>query len=154
MVGILPKGSGKDVQENLSTFFYDIGQVAGQTDEMEQAGSSRMGLWMKSIEMTANKPFFGYGPDAAEVDEICNFSYWRPHNEYLQHALYLGIPGLFFYLAALLGIGINRWKKLRMLSPMQVVAGGCVVTYLISACFGNTMFYTTPYFWMFLGFLL
>ena len=104
--------------------------------------------------MTANKPFFGYGPDAAEVDEICNFSYWRPHNEYLQHALYLGIPGLFFYLAALLGIGINRWKKLRVLSPMQVVAGGCVVTYLISACFGNTMFYTTPYFWMFLGFLL
>lgn len=152
--GVLPKGHGKDVGQNLDTLLWDIEQVADRTNEMEHAGSSRMGLWIASGEMIAQKPILGYGPDSAEVDEIQNFQYWRPHNEYLQHALYLGIPGLLFYLVGLVLICRNRWKKLSDLSEMQVVAGGCVMTYLISACFGNTMFYTTPYFWMFLAFLL
>ena len=29
-----------------------------------------------------------------------------------------------------------------------------VITYLISSMFGNSMFYTTPYFFIFLGYLM
>ena len=31
------------------------------------------------------------------------------------------------------------------------VMAGCALAYAAGACFGNSMYYTTPYFYMFLG---
>lgn len=120
----------------------------------DDAGSGRIGLWKQAVKYIEKKPVFGYGPEGLVLPYfIDGFENDRPHNEYLQHAAFLGIPGLVFYLAALVTIFVHCIKKIRRLSPYMLVAGGIVFAYCVSAFFGNTMYYTTPYYFIFLGVL-
>ena len=64
---------------------------------------------------------------------------------------YLGIPGLLLYLGALISLAAARWKNLTELEPMVLAVSGVMIVYLMSACFGNPMFNTFPFFWMFYG---
>ena len=43
---------------------------------------------------------------------------------------------------------VRRIKNLKNLTNMQLVFIAVTCTYLISAFWGNTMYYTVPYFWM------
>jgi len=75
----------------------------------------------------------------------------RPDNEFIQYAVFLGIPGLAFYLLALISMFIKQWLQMKKLDVTTIVSAGCVVAYLVSSMFGNSMFYTTPYLFMFLA---
>lgn len=46
------------------------------------------------------------------------------------------------------GVITNVFKKLELTT---IAAAGCVIAYAVCAFTGNTMFYTTPYMFMFLG---
>ena len=53
------------------------------------------------------------------------------------------------------GIIIKRSvKNFNIEDTVQVVSLFVIIAYLISAMFGNSMFYTSPYFFVFLGFLM
>ena len=55
----------------------------------------------------------------------------------------------------LFGIIIKRnIKDLNIENRVQVISLGIVISYLISAMFGNSMYYTSPYFFVFLGYLM
>ena len=102
--------------------------------------------------MIPKRPVFGYGPEM--LDEELAEVMWvdRPDNELIQYGIFLGIPGLAFYLISLIWLFVNQWKKINDLDTITIVAAGCVIGYLISSLFGNSMFYTTPYFFMILAF--
>ena len=75
----------------------------------------------------------------------------RPHNAFLQTGVFLGIPAMLAYLAALILLAWKQWKRLKALRTSTLIAAGGTVTYLISSFFGVPMFYTTPYLFLCLG---
>jgi len=132
----------------------DVGKVITDDSTADAAGTGRWRLWKTTSDFILDRPVFGYGAEGlinkyAELGFIND----RPANEYIQYAAFFGIPSLIFYLLALFSIFIVCMKNLKTLKPITLAIGGCVLAYAISACFGNTMYYTTVYFYMFLGLL-
>jgi O-antigen ligase len=75
----------------------------------------------------------------------------RPENEYIQYMVFMGIPGLVMYMGALISMMICQLKKIKKMELITIASAGCALAYAAGACFGNSMYYTTPYFYMFLG---
>ena len=161
--GIVSAIGSWDIGADMAKMASDIGVAAAKiggdtTQETEEAfnkiGSSRGVLWRYAWQFACERPIFGYGPD-------CFFDLYylktgvlnqRPHNEFLQIAASLGFPALGFYLAGLGSLFVRFIKRFKALSPLQLTLFVCVLSYLISSFFGNTMYYTSPYFFMLLGF--
>ena len=59
---------------------------------------------------------------------------------------------MLLYLSALVSLAAKQLRKLKELSPTTVMAMVVVIGYFASSLFGNTMFNTSLYFWMMLGF--
>jgi hypothetical protein len=109
-----------------------------------------MTLWRDTIQRITERPIFGFGPEGLVGDhEITNGG--SPHNEFLQIAAFLGIPGLLLYLSAIFSLAYKQIRQAKALSPMVVVAIGATGAYLFSSCFGNPVFNSVPYFWLFFG---
>lgn len=124
----------------------------GKEQQLLKIGSNRGILWVNAIRFIKQKPIFGYGPDnLGEVYLKAGADNDRPHNELLQFAASLGIPAAVFYilgLACLLFMFIRKFKYINM----EVLCIYCVIgAYLVSSMFGNTMFYTSPFYFMLLG---
>jgi O-antigen ligase len=128
-------------------------QLANDTDNLTDAsGSGRWILWKTTFEAILEKPLLGYGPEGmAWVFDAQGLNNDRPHNELLQYAASLGIPGLLCYLSALVLLWRKFWKARKQADLVLLTAACTVVAYFISSLVGNTMFYTTPYYFMFLG---
>ena len=126
--------------------------TARQSACVDTIGSGRGALWRLGIQFSIDRPFLGYGPDNLGAQySLAGIGTDRPHNELIQIAASLGIPALIFYLvglAALFSVFIKNFKKFS-LAEFSVFAA--VGGYLFSSLFGNTMYYTTPYFYMMLG---
>ena len=126
----------------------EIEEIA-QGEVNGDAGSGRIELWQGALQFIGERPLVGYGPDnLKEKYNQLGINRSKTHNEYLQYMAECGIPTLIFYLVALLILYVRRIKNLKNLTNMQLVFMGIVSAYLISALFGNTMYYTVPYFWM------
>ena len=76
-----------------------------------------------------------------------------PHNEYLQIAANLGIPGIALWLAALLSCFAFAVKNLKKLSGGALVAGMAVLVYCVSAFVGISIPVTTYQLFLFAGML-
>jgi len=121
----------------------------------EKAGSKRIGLWINGIRFFMERPILGYGPDSLGVRYIkVGISNDRPHNLLIQQATTSGIVGLITYVAAVGIIVIRGIKNLKFGNKINTIALASVIAYLISAMFGNSMYYTSPYFFVFLGMLM
>lgn len=121
-------------------------------ENFDAIGSRRGILWRYGVQLVLDKPVFGYGPDnLGKAYEQMGATNDRPHNELLQFAASLGLPAMIFYISGLMCHLITFFKKFKQLDLFQigfyVVIGG----YLISSLFGNTMFNTSPYFFMILA---
>jgi len=136
----------------------------------QASGTYRWTLWTEAIHLIRQHPFFGYGPDTTGIlmlrDGIVLSNGVdasdRVHNEYLQYAVSIGIPGLLAWLAFLfmsLRQAIpplfrvqeqNRTKGRTDAIEASVVACAAL-TYLVSAFFGNSLTYTTPFLFLLLG---
>jgi len=156
-LGYVPSSSGEDMRYNLRTLMGDMEDIATNDESLNVVkervgpGHGRMGLWRQGLKMIPRRPIFGYGPEM--LDEELSKDMWidRPDNEFIQYAVFLGIPGLAFYLLALISMFIKQWLQMKKLDVTTIVSAGCVVAYLVSSMFGNSMFYTTPYLFMFLA---
>lgn len=112
-------------------------------------------LWKEGIKFVQERPIFGFGPDnlkqkynSVSVDQD------RPHNLIIYLSATSGIPGMIIYVIAVGIIVIRGIKKLIENNENGKIFLIVVVTYLISSMFGNSMYYTSPYYFVFLGFLM
>lgn len=124
--------------------------------DFEKAGTSRVKLWKYGLQFFAENPILGYGPDNldAKYDSVGIIDQDRPHNLLIQLATTSGLPGLILYVTAVGIIIIKGIKEFLKKDEKGQIFLLVVITYLISAMFGNSMYYTSPYFFIFLGFLM
>ena len=78
----------------------------------------------------------------------------RPHNLLIQLATTSGIIGLLTYVGAITMMLLRGLRTMKLENDVHVISFACVLAYLISAMFGNSMYYTSPYFFIFLGILM
>lgn len=142
------------MDKNITTLNKDIEKVMVKNEDSGRAGSGRWQLWIGAIEMMKEKPWLGLGLDnLRESYEAMGITMDRPHNEFLQIGASLGIPALLLYIAGLFIVFIKAVKSLSTLTKTKVIALMVFCGYLCSGLFGNTMYYTYPYFLIFLGML-
>lgn len=142
------------LRNNFSVLGSDVEKIATNAPDSDEAGSLRIMLWKHSFKYIKESPLFGYGPEGTYYSFFEDgMGYDRPHNEYIQCALFMGIPAAIFYISALIFLFINAMKNRKILPSYAIISGIAVFAYCISAFFGNSMFYTTPYFFMMLGML-
>lgn len=144
---------------NLKTFKFDSTKIIDKNTKEEdvlRAGSSRMKLWKYGIKFFFEKPILGYGPENLEVKyNEFGIDQDRPHNLLIQLATTSGLPGLVLYLTAVGMILIHSLKTMKFNeNELQIVLCFTVIAYLASAMFGNSMYYTSPYYFIFLGMLM
>ena len=131
----------------------DIGRIAENPEDSGSAGTGRWNYWVHTVQWIKERPLFGYGIEgiADRMFEISGDFTNRPCEEYLTYAAFFGIPAALFYLSALLYIAFDRIKNISHTSGTAIAAALTACTYLVSALFGNTMFYTTPFMFTMLG---
>lgn len=137
---------------DFKTLGSDISKVVHASPDVGKAGTGRWVLWMNGLRFISEKPIFGYGPDnlGGEYAKV-NISTDRPHNEIIQFAASLGIPAALFYIIAIAVHFIVFLKQRKWVSRLEIGILCIVIAYLASSMFGNTMYYTSPFFFMLLG---
>jgi O-antigen ligase len=132
--------------------FQDTQNVLTSPDQALGAGSGRWNLWINGIALARSRPLFGFGPDnLAQAYQTVGISLDRPHNEWIQIAASLGIPALFFYLSAVIAHVVDYFKRKQTVFQLESDLLVVLAAYFISSLFGNTMFYTTPFFFIIWG---
>ena len=136
----------------FSRLLMDFTNIIMQDEQAAYAGSHRWTLWKLTLGYIAEKPLLGWGTEGiGERLELESQDNDRPHCEYLQYAAFYGIPTALVYITALVSIFRKAWKQVKELPPVSIAALLTGAAYLISAVFGNTMFYTAPYPFIMLG---
>lgn len=143
--GILGRGLFAD----LLSLGGDVSSIAAGSEGAASAGTGRWGLWVTTTEQIRLQPWLGHGIEG--IAELLPVGFGRPHNEYLQYAVFFGVPALLVYLAAIGIVFVRFQRRVGQLDPATVCAAVAAVTYLVSAVFGNTMYYTAPLLFMMLG---
>lgn len=152
--GIITSKGESTLGYSLVVFFADLLKLKHRSVGYELGGSRRIKIWKETIARIMEHPIIGYGPDMMYDIDGYMLIETTPHNEFLECAFFLGIPGLVLYLGGLIKLCVDRCKGLKKLSVYQMVAAAVVVGYLISSFFGVRKFNTSPYLYMFLGLLL
>ena len=116
------------------------------------AGTGRWSLWTSTVTYIKESPFFGKGIEGIgkRLEEETGYSD-RPHNEYLQYAVFFGVPAAILYVSGALAVYLKALKNRAHLDKTSAVCLVAAFGYLVSAFFGNTMYYTAPLLFIFLG---
>ena len=139
---------------NISQLFDDIGYIVLQPGSQKalNAGSHRWRIWIEVLKQIKSHPLFGIGFVGVfhrELESIVRNN--RPHNEYLQYALFYGIPAGIAYFGGCLSIFIHALRRKTDLNSLHVAALTAAFGYLVGGFFGLTLFNTTPYLFFMLG---
>jgi O-antigen ligase len=146
------------------TIFDDVNKVIAQTPDVERAGSSRIFIWTRVIELIKENPIWGVGLETLDLalhekfeSDIIGFFGGsaildKAHNEYLHIAVTTGIPSLIAYLAFLVSIVWKAFKQIK--NNYLVLPLFCsILGYLAQAFFNISVVSVAPIFWIFLGIL-
>lgn len=135
----------------LLHFFGDVKEVASDPSGANDAGTTRWALWKATAGYIRQRPLFGWGIEGIDdmLQKAAGSS--RTHNEYLQYAATFGIPEAVAYVAALIGVFVRAIRRRRILSGVTLACLTVAFTYMVSACFGITLYNTAPYLFIFLG---
>ena len=129
----------------------DIQRVVTDAEGAGRAGSGRWRIWKLTAELIGQKPIFGYGNEGA-MDVLANATRnARPHNEIMQYAVFYGIPGAIIYVCGVMSVFLAGYRGRKTLDGPTLVCLTGAFAYFFSSLFGNTMFYTAPLFFIFLG---
>ncbi len=139
---------------NFIALFADLNNVTEENSEAQMAGSGRWKLWTYSVNQLNKKPLTyltGYG-----IEGITDFmkketGETRPHNEFLQQIVFFGLPALIIYVVAIFLMYLRGYHNATLLSISTIVALIAAFGYLFQSAFGNTMYYTSPFFFSILG---
>ena len=141
------------VLSNFFVFANDVGNVAGNPENSGTAGTGRWTLWTHTMGYITEKPLFGFGVEGtnarlyAETHGVND----RPHNEFLEYAVFFGIPAAVSYICGVFSVYLNGLKNRLKLDSFAIAALVAAFAYLVSSVFGNTMYYTAPYLFIMLG---
>ncbi|MBQ8298813.1 MAG: O-antigen ligase family protein [Clostridia bacterium] len=142
------------------------GNISGNIEKSENssdidagdAGSGRWKLWVGAIDIITKdvKTFiFGAGLENMIYEyNAIDISEGRSHNLILQLAGTVGVPGMVLYVLGVTFIffkGLKYFKEWDMYTYMGMFV---MVSYLITALTGNSGFYTSGYFYIFVGFVV
>ncbi|SHJ71122.1 O-antigen ligase [Hathewaya proteolytica DSM 3090] len=142
----------KVLRENVSQTTSEVKNISKGV-KGHTSGMYRWILWKDAVKFTFERPILGYGPDSLEEAYLRenNKISDRPHNTFLQISASLGIPALLMYIAMLTIIYVKSLKIRCEIRSDSLVAICVTVAYLMSSFFGNSMYYTSPYYIIFLG---
>jgi hypothetical protein len=139
---------------NFTILFQDLINITTESQQSETAGSNRWGLWLYSINKLNKKPsayITGYGIEGITDQMSKKTGESRPHNEFLQQVVFFGLPALILYVVAIFLIYLRGYHYASTLSIPTIVALIAAFGYLFQSSFGNTMYYTSPFFFSILG---
>ncbi len=139
---------------NFVTLSRDLSEITSDSQQSKAAGSNRWGLWLYSINKLNKKPstyLIGYGIEGISDQMQKDTGDSRPHNEFLQQVVFFGLPALILYVVAIFLIYLRGYYNSSLLSIPTIVALIASFGYLFQSSFGNTMFYTSPFFFSILG---
>ena len=124
-------------------------------EQFNKTGTGRMELWLYAIKFISEKPIIGYGPENLRDKYLrLRNDADRPHNLILQLACVSGIPGMLLYVSAVGIIVIKGIIYIFKNNKNGLIYLIVVVAYLGSSMFGLSIYYTSPYFFIFLGSLM
>lgn len=134
----------------------NVNEKSGLTEEVSNTGSGRGEVWIKSLDLIKQRPIFGWG-----LENLLNEFYYqydinegRTHNLILQLAGTTGIFGMLFYMVAVIAIFFKTLRRHRNWDLIEFVAVPTFIAYMVSSMFGNSAFYTSPYFMIILGIMI
>lgn len=149
LVHAFAEAAGIGALVELGSLGDDARAVSAGAADAASAGTGRWGLWVTTLEQIAASPWLGHGVEG--IADLLPVGFGRPHNEYLQYAAFFGIPALLAYLAAVITVFVRVVRRWDAVDNVTVCAATAAGTYLVSACFGNTMYYTAPLLFLLLG---
>ncbi len=138
---------------NIAGFFVDIDSVVENSESAGNAGTGRWTLWTHTTDYITEKPIFGFGIEGIST-RLWNDTMHindRPHNEFLQYAVFFGIPAAVLYVCGVFSVFLSGLKNRFRLDAYAIAALVAAFAYLVSSVFGNTMYYTAPYLFILLG---
>lgn len=158
------------VVSNVKGFIRDIGVFGGYMTTTEnatevdvssldtsitKAGSGRGETWIKVWELIKQRPLFGYGLECLlfQFNGQFGIGEGRTHNLLLQLLATVGIPGTLMYFAALAIIFFRLLSNWKSWSDVEKITTFVGISYIVTALTGNSTYYTSPFFMMFLGFV-
>lgn len=154
LMGIIPTQTGSSMGPSLIEFGGDLKKLFYKTEDYRKAGTTRAGIWEDTIKRIKERPIVGYGPEIIQGKDLTIYINTTPHNEFLECAYFLGIPGLILYLGGLVHLFIIKIKSLKKLNIFMLIPGGVIICYLIGSFTGVRKFNTVCYFFMFIGLLI
>ncbi len=114
-------------------------------------GHNRLLLWKLTAEYIKERPLLGYGCEGIAFGLFDATGRSNPHSEILTYAAYYGIPAAICYLAGIACIFVRYFKNRRQTGISSRIACMAAAGYFISSFAGVAMFYTVPFFFIFLG---
>lgn len=123
------------------------------SNDAAEAGSGRWKLWVGGLKLIKNKPIIGYGLEnmKAEYIEQLHIGEGRSHNLLIQLAGTTGIPGMLLYMTGILMILFRNLKYYKEWDIFSYTGVFVIISYIISSIVGNSGFYTSGYFYIFVG---
>ena len=148
--------TGSILMERLGLMVRELLNLSSAPDKeaaLDQLGTERGMLWRYGLKIVKKRPILGFGPgNMGEQYRPYLDRPSSPHNDLILMAGSLGIPAVIFYVSGLAGHLKGFFSYAKKMTVWEAAMYGSVVSYLISSCLGVSMYYTTPYFYMVLGF--
>lgn len=139
-------------ESNFSTLTGDMANIMEGNEEAENAGSARWKIWKASLDIAKENKFMGIGFEGVKQRQYVGAPYnIRPHNEFLQYAMFHGFPMAIMYFAGCLGVFIRALRKKKQMNGATLVSLAAAFGYLVSSFFGLTIFATGYFLFVFLG---
>lgn len=149
---VVPGLHNGNYSKNVSQLENDVNSIVAQSEDVDRAGSGRWEIWQRGLELLSSYPLFGIGFEGVFARDIAAYAHnTRVHNEYLQYAVFYGIPAGIAYITGCILVFIRAYKQRDTIDSMSIASLSAAFGYLTSAFFGVTLFCTTPFLFIFLG---
>lgn len=128
----------------------------------DSLGSSRIQIWKEGLQLLAQHPVLGTGPDTygirsqilftrvTESGAVRRSTVDAAHNEYLHLAVCCGIPALVCHVGLQWGVILQGLKRL---SPALLPLTAAAICWSVQSFFGISQSVSTPLCWLMLGLL-
>ena len=155
LIVALPLASGLLLNSQFDNFVMlirDIRKILSDSEDAGSAGTNRWGQWVKAVEYIRERPLLGFGCEGTATRLMKEIGVENPHNEILTYALFFGVPAAVCYTLGVLLIFLRHLLGTAWKDPYALMAFSAALSYFISSLFGVAMFYTTPFFFIMLGY--
>lgn len=139
-----------EVRASVTTLLSDMGNIlSGHTTGHE--GTERMMLWQHGVDYVKANPLFGRGCEGVTMEMKESLGHGDVHSEPLTYAIYYGLPAALFYLAGVVMVAVRYFKTRKSLPVTCRIPFLAACAYLLSSFVGVAIFYTAPFFFIFMG---